>query len=128
MDEPNNRVADVSFSPDGRSLAIGTDRNSKMWDLTTRKARVSIPSGHALAFRPDGKILAVGGLDGAVRLAEIGIVPPREKTFGLFPKGGAIHRVAFTPEGRYLATANPDGAVYVLGLAGPGVVYKIGRK
>jgi WD40 repeat protein/serine/threonine protein kinase len=122
-EEPNNRVIDVAFSPDGRSLAITSDLRTKIWDLATRQARLSLP-GHVVAFRPDGELLALGCADGIVRLAAVGSEPPRGKTFGLFPNG-TIHKVAFTPEGRYLATANPDGTVYVLRLAERGVVFRV---
>ena len=115
---------DVAFSPDGRYLAIGSNMNSKVWDLTTRQARHS-GSGIVVAFRPDGKVLASGCLDGAIRLAEIRADLFQNKTFGLFPKGGPILKVAFTPEGRYLATANPDGTVYILKLAELGEVFQV---
>jgi WD40 repeat protein len=122
-EEPNNPVADVAFSPDGRSLAITSDLHTKIWDLATRQARLSL-SGHVVAFRPDGKLLALGCGDGSVRLAAVGSEPLCGTNLSLFPKGW-ISKVAFTPEGRYLAAANPDGTVYILRLAERGTVYQV---
>jgi RNA polymerase sigma factor (sigma-70 family) len=57
----------VALSPDGRTLATDSGGNVKLWDLATGKERATLRSpvhgNHSLAFSPDGKVLAVAGVE-----------------------------------------------------------------
>src|SRR5262245_12349472 len=67
------QVYDVTFSPDGKTLAAAcNDGSVELWDLLTSKRRTTL-RGHAwpvgvVAFSPDGKLLATGAMDGTLKL------------------------------------------------------------
>ncbi|MXV75921.1 hypothetical protein F4Z99_16810 [Candidatus Poribacteria bacterium] len=127
-------VRTVLFSPDGRRLATGSlDATAKLWDLETGKQfrsfahpdyrrPLAFPSGHTeiyneggircIAFSPDGKFLATGGLhrDRDVKLWDIEQGKQRWSiTFEASAKS-----ITFSPDGRYIATHFTADVVHVL--------------
>jgi len=103
---------DAAFSPDGELLAISSEDNVMLYDVSSRQ-RLHLLLGHqntadCLAFSPDGRLLATGSHDRTIRLwdvetAEIRHVIPahREK----------ITAVAFSPDGRTVASGDRKGTV-----------------
>lgn len=66
-------VRSFSFSPDGKTLAIGSrDGGIRFWNVATAQEIGTLPGcalgNRAVAFSPDGELLAVGSEDGSVRL------------------------------------------------------------
>ena len=73
MSGPSSSMFAVSFSPDGRLLATGSDDGDvRIWDVVTGTNTLALP-GHGgpvgqVAFSPDGKRLASSGSDGKIRV------------------------------------------------------------
>jgi WD40 repeat protein len=89
----------VAFHPDGKILAVRSRRTLTLWDVAESKQLEvhDLAGGSALAFSPEGKVLAAGtvlwDVAGRRRLEDL---PP-----GKMP--GAVHSVAFSPDGKLFA-------------------------
>jgi WD40 repeat protein len=102
------------FSPDGRTLAAGSQQGSvRLWDVEGRRLLGTL-SGHTdwiwcLAFSRDGRTLASGGVDGMVRLWDV--PGRRERCPPLQLHGAPACGLAFSRDGRTLAMANQTRGV-----------------
>jgi WD40 repeat protein len=106
-------VNSVAFSPDGRVLAVGSQR-LQLWNPVSRQplAVIAVPDGtfvNSVAFSPSGAVLAAGYGDGLAQLwsrAGKQLGPPVRAS-----ASGLTESVAFSPDGRELATGGDDGTV-----------------
>ena len=96
----------LAFDPRGTFLAIGVDGGKAwLWDLATGRVhgRPMIYGSNAIAFSPDGTLLATAG--GDARLFSVATQDEIGKPFA----AGGVYDVAFSPDGGTLATGAPDG-------------------
>jgi RNA polymerase sigma factor (sigma-70 family) len=110
-------VVVLAAAPDGVTIAAGGERpetDIQLWDLPTRRVR-RVLAGHtdsitALAFSPDGRLLASGSQDRLIRVWDLTTEDARNKILGGHDKG--VTALAFVPTGdKILASAGIDGTV-----------------
>ncbi|SBW22496.1 WD40 repeat-containing protein [Candidatus Protofrankia californiensis] len=108
-----HEVQTLAFSPDGTTLATGSDDGTvQLWDVISSR-RTAMLTGHtgavwSVVFSPDGTTLATGGDDHTIRLWE---AATGQQTAQLTRHTDHVHAVAFSPDGTTLATGSDDGTV-----------------
>ncbi|GEM07220.1 glucose repression regulatory protein TUP1 [Rhodotorula toruloides] len=108
-------VCCVRFSPDGKILATGSNRNTTLYDTKTgaRIAQLCDESANqkadnyirSVSFSPDGKLMATGSEDRIVRVWNLA-----HKRISQVFSGHAseIYSLAFSPDGRRLVSGSGD--------------------
>ncbi len=108
-------VLSVAFSPDGQTIASGSeDFSIILWDLKTGQA-IGEPLREqqnwitGVAFSRDGKILASASDDGTIILWDVETREPIGPA--LDGRSGAPKSLAFSPDGRALAASMDQGTI-----------------
>ncbi len=107
-------VTGVAFSPDGKLLAVCSTaaRAVRVYDVASGKETHTLPGGRfrRAAFSPDGKTLAAGDGNNAIRLWEMPtgkVLQPAE------PHNAGVHCIALSPDGKTLAAGTTFKTVYL---------------
>ena len=115
-----DRVNAIDFSPDGKTVAVGSGAPSRdgditFWDSASGKLIKTISDRHSdtvlsLDYSPDGKLIASGGADKQLRISEIAS-GKLLKTF----EGHTHHvmGVSWRADGRVVVSSGADNAVKV---------------
>jgi WD40 repeat protein len=135
--DPEQRIRDMAFSPDGALLAIGRDNGStQLIDVVNHKsngyftpdgqpaARIDFPgdpqnassannAAVSVAFNSTGSLLASGARDG---IAHIWAVPGAREVLRI-THGAPVSQIAFRPMANQVVTGSDDGHVRVIDVA-----------
>ncbi|MBB5961166.1 protein kinase domain-containing protein [Planomonospora venezuelensis] len=122
LDTGSPYIASAAFSPDGRTLAtVGSETfdasySTQLWDVGSRKKTATLGDDvHAVAFSPDGKILAGYGRTGETgpegwpRYAIMLWDAASRKKITTWGAGVSVDELAYSPNGRLLAVRGTGG-------------------
>jgi uncharacterized protein with WD repeat len=116
------QIFDLSYSPDGKLIALAGFQEVRLLDPTTKRVIAEL-TGHAdavraLAFSRDGSLLAAaGGLparSGEVKIWDVG---GRKLLHTINGHADCIFAVAFSPDGKTIATSSYDKLIKLWDIA-----------
>ncbi|MBW4612739.1 MAG: PD40 domain-containing protein [Desmonostoc vinosum HA7617-LM4] len=108
----------VSFSPDGKNIAIASsDNTARLWNLSGKQ--LAELKGHqgvvtSVSFSPDGKTIATASSDETARLWNLS----GKQLAELKGHQGVVTSVSFSPDGKTIATASSDETARLWNLNG----------
>ncbi|MEW2359772.1 hypothetical protein [Spirillospora sp. NPDC029432] len=126
---PGRKVGELAFSPDGKTIATGTDDGTlRLWDAASRRARgapivhggAGCATGMRAAFSPDGRTLATGCFT-TIRFWDVAthrplgpplsMDAPEANRAPVTGAAGSVRSMAFSPDGGLLATPSYEGTI-----------------
>ena len=110
--------ARLTLSPDGRMMALNREKTISVWESATGKERLRL-KGHteptlAVAFAPDGRLLASSARDSTLRLWDVVTGAELGQLSGY---RGNINALVFSPDGKLLYSGGDDTSVLVWDVA-----------
>ena len=118
---PVGGVNGLSFSPDGRRLAVAGYGCTDVWELATPRstAKKQTLAGHSkwvycVAFSPDGRWLATGSWDRTIVVRDAATLKVLTTIDG---HRGFVYGLAFSPDGKMIAAAYENRSVKVWDVA-----------
>lgn len=116
FDGLENWATSVSFSPDGKTLAVGTHNAVQLWNVAEKKSISTWKTGsgyaRSLAFLPGGQKLVIG----AYQSVSVSDVVSGAKERDLPKHRGFVTSLAVSPDGKLLATGCDDEAARLIRL------------
>jgi Protein kinase domain/WD domain, G-beta repeat len=114
---------DLAISPDSQILATLQNSGARdqvyLWNIATNRSFVILTNPgdspvSSVTFSPDGKTIAISGLNGKTALLDIAT----QKLLATFTDAGSsgVTTVAFSPDGQMLATGDYNGKTYLWNL------------
>jgi WD40 repeat protein/uncharacterized caspase-like protein len=102
-------ITGIAFQPDSDLLAsASTDQTVKLWNTVSgsllRTAATLDEQVNAIAFKPDGKTIAIGLASGKIRLLNL----ENDDTRSLGGHSSEVLSLAFSPDGHSLASGSID--------------------
>ncbi|NQE36680.1 eIF2A-related protein [Microcoleus asticus] len=106
-------VTNLSFSSDGQMIAFASEDNTrnnntsegnpvKLWHLNGEKIETLDEAASNISFSPNRPILALGGLDGTLKLWNFN----NKELKNLGKHEGRVTSVSFSPDGQMIASAS----------------------
>jgi WD40 repeat protein len=109
----------ATFTPDNRTLATVVHSKVQFWDMTGAEAKKGAGfkggTGWVVAFSPDGKTMAMSGVE--VALWDVSAEPKVKLKLRTHEKSALS--VTYSPDGKTLAVGNYDGTVQLWDLTTP---------
>ena len=110
-------VSSVTFSPDGKTLAVGSYETITLHDMVAKSelAKLKTKTGfvRAVAYSPDGTLL----VSGSYQTVTVWDANSRSLRTVLAGHRGYVTGVAFSPDGKLLATSSEDETAKVWDMA-----------
>lgn len=118
-------VTSLAFRHDSKALVVGGGGGTvTVWDITKEKQlqqRFSVQACssavYSVAFAPDGKSVAAGCFDNAIRLYDVSGMKMEDKAT-LNDHTQAVSAVAFSPDGKTLASGSYDKTIHLWDMRG----------
>jgi WD40 repeat protein len=109
--EDSSRPTNIAFSPDGKTIASGSNYTIKFWDITTGQVIKTLAGNEgvkSVAFSPDGKIIASGGYDKTIKLWDI---TTGQVIKTLSSQNNSIYEIKFSPNSKILASRSNNNII-----------------